>query len=87
MSLQLYHRWHCPYSKGVRDFIDEHKLGDRIAHVELGEVEGAEHQLEGLTGRTQVPCLVIDGKPTLESADIVQWLQTNVVDAQGGARS
>ena len=86
MPLQLYHRWHCPYSKRVRDFVDEHKLGDRIDYVELGEVEGAESELEGLTGRTQVPCLVIDGKPMLESADIVQWLQTNLVDGQGATR-
>ena len=86
MPLQLYHRWHCPYSKRVRDFIDENKLGDRIAYVELGEDEGAESELEGLTGRTQVPCLMIDGKPMLESAEIVQWLQANLVDGGDKAR-
>ena len=24
MVLQLYHRWHCPYSKRVRDYIEQH---------------------------------------------------------------
>jgi glutaredoxin len=27
------------------------------------------------TGRTQVPCLFIDGEPMFESADIIEWLE------------
>jgi len=30
--------------------------------------------LLALTGRTQVPCLMIDGVPLLESQDIIDWL-------------
>ncbi len=86
MTIQLYHRWRCPYSARVRDFIDEHQLGAQIEYIELGEVDGAETQLSELTGRSQVPCLVVDGKPMLESSEIVQWLQTNVVGAPGTAR-
>ena len=86
MTIQLYHRWRCPYSARVRDFIDEHQLGRQIAYVELGEVEEAETKLAELTGQSQVPCLVVDGKPMLESAEIVQWLQTNLVNSQGQAR-
>ncbi len=86
MALQLYHRWRCPYSARVRDFIDEHSLGDKIEYVELGEVEGAEAGLNDITGRSQVPCLVVDGKPILESAEITQWLQTNLVNSVGEAR-
>ncbi len=86
MALQLYHRWHCPYSKRVRDFIDEQGLGDRIEYVEIGEVAGSEAKLGELTGRGQVPCLVIDGEPLLESSAIVQWLQTNLAGAGNAAR-
>ena len=86
MALQLYHRWHCPYSKRVRDFIEVEKLGDRIEFIEIGEVGGADTKLNELTGHSQVPCLVIDGKPMLESAEIVQWLQTNLVDGGDKAR-
>ncbi len=82
MAVQLYHRWHCPYSARVRDFIDEHQLGSRIEYVELGEVEDAETRLAEMTGRSQVPCLVIDGNPILESADIVQWLRSHLVDKE-----
>jgi glutathione S-transferase len=86
MQLQLYHRWACPYSKRVRDFIEAEGLGDRIAFVEIGEVDGAEAKLNELTGRSQVPCLVIDGKPMLESSEIVAWLQANVA-GQGQAQA
>jgi glutaredoxin len=33
--------------------------------------------LRSQTGRTQVPCLFIDGEPMFESADISAWLKTN----------
>ena len=78
MNLQLFHKWQCPYSARVRDFIDEHQLGDKIQYVEIHEVDGAQEKLAELTGKSQVPCLVIDGKPMLESRDIVQWLQQNL---------
>jgi glutathione S-transferase len=68
----------------VRDYIDEHRLNDRIEFIELGEAPDAEDRLDDLTGRSQVPCLVIDGEPMLESGDIVQWLQTNLTDRGKG---
>jgi glutaredoxin len=79
MPIQLYHRWQCPYSKRVRDFVDENALGDKVEYLALGEAEGAEGKLADLTGGSQVPCLVVDGEPILESAEIVHWLQTNLV--------
>ena len=85
MALQLYHRWHCPYSKRVRDFIDQQKLSDRIEFIEIGEVKGADAKLDELTGGSQVPCLMIESKPMLESSKIVQWLQTNLVESGGVA--
>lgn len=82
MQIQLYHRWHCPYSKRVRDFVDENGLGDQIQYLELGEVAGAEEKLAELTGRSQVPCLVVDGEPILESADVVRWLEANLLETR-----
>jgi glutaredoxin 3 len=81
LNLQLYHKWQCPYSARVRDFVDEHRLGDKIEYVEIHEAEGAQDKLAALTGKTQVPCLVVDGKPMLESSEIVQWLRQNLVEA------
>ncbi len=31
-------------------------------------------------GKTQVPCLVIDGKALYESNDIIEWLKENQQD-------
>ncbi len=85
MEIQLFHNWRCPYSARVRDFVDEHGLGDKIEYVETTEVEGAERKLDELTGTSQVPCLVVDGRPMLESAEIVQWLEQNLVSRPGQA--
>jgi hypothetical protein len=35
----------------------------------------ARGELAAATGRTQVPCLFIDGEPLFESADIDAWLE------------
>jgi glutaredoxin len=79
LKLQLFHKWQCPYSERVRTFIDEHQLSDQVEYTEITEVEGARDILARMTGRSQVPCLVIDGQPMLESADIVQWMRQNLV--------
>ena len=34
-------------------------------------------ELLNIGGKTQVPCLVIDGQALFESDDIIQWLKTN----------
>jgi glutaredoxin len=87
LKLELIHKWACPYSARVRDFIEEHGLADRVAFLEINETEGAKDRLTELTGKTQVPCLVIEGQPKLESRDIIQWLDQNLVGAQGQARA
>jgi glutathione S-transferase len=81
LTLELIHKWACPYSARVRDFIEERGLQDQIAYLEVNETEGAKDRLTQLTGKTQVPCLVADGEPLLESRDIIQWLDRNL----GGA--
>lgn len=82
MRLQLLHKWQCPYSARVRDFIDENELKDRIEYGEITEDKAALDRLVELTGKSQVPCLVVDGKPMLESRDIIQWLEENLVNAK-----
>ncbi len=85
MKLELIHKWACPYSARVRDFIEERGLQDQIEFLEVAEAEGAKDRLAQLTGKTQVPCLVADGEPILESRDIIQWLDRNLGGAKGPA--
>lgn len=87
MKLELIHKWACPYSARVRDFVEERGLQDRIAYLEVNETEGAKDRLAQLTGKTQVPCLVVDGEPILESRDIIQWLDQNAGGAQDATRA
>jgi len=34
-------------------------------------------ELDAIAGKTQIPCLLIDGKPMHESDDIIGWLGAN----------
>lgn len=79
MKLELYHRWECPYSAKVRNFIDQHNLQGQIKFIELDEMPGAEERLLKLNMKSQTPCLLVDGEPILESKDIINWLDENLV--------
>ena len=41
---------------------------------EVNRSSEAREALFRATGRTQVPCLFVDGVPLLESLDIIDWL-------------
>jgi glutaredoxin 3 len=75
-NLVLYHGETCKYCLKVRRFLSENNI-----EVPLKEVWGDEAAFEELrainNGKTQVPCLVIDGKPMLESDDIIAWFKAN----------
>ena len=87
MSLELYHRRNCPASRLVRDYIEEAGLKSRIAFHDVDAEPAARDRLIHLTGGDQVPCLVIEGDPLLESDDIIAWLKTNLADAPRRART
>ena len=72
-ELVLYKFDACPYCQRVFKALEKHKvvvtLRDTVIDVQ------ARNDLIQLTGRTQVPCLVIDGRPLFESLEIVEWLR------------
>lgn len=74
MSIDLYHKMACPFSAKVRNRIDELGVKSKIKYHDIIQNENAMDELMDLTGKTQVPCLVIDGKPLLESDEIIEWL-------------
>ena len=79
MELELFHRWGCPYSAKVREFINENGLDRQVKLIEVDESDNAIETLMNLNQSPQVPCLVVDGKPILESRDIINWLDGNLV--------
>jgi glutaredoxin len=78
MKLELYHFESCPYCAKVRNFIDQSGIKPKITYHDTQKDSKAHDQLMKMNGDDQVPCLVIDGKPMLESDDIISWLKSNV---------
>lgn len=79
MKPQLYHRWFCPYSEKVRNFITQHNLDEQIDYRDVEDDSESAGRLVYLTGGEQVPCLEIDGRPILESDDIISWMKEHLL--------
>lgn len=73
-ALLLYKYDSCPYCQRVARGIAA--LGLKVPVRDTLTEPGAREDLLSKTGRTQVPCLFIDGQPLFESADILAWLDT-----------
>ena len=74
-ELTLYHFNGCPYCTYVRQFMKQ--SGIKIAEKDTMRDNSARQELMSIGGKTQVPCLVIDGKPLYESNDIINWFKKN----------
>ena len=71
-ELTLFYSPMCVYCQKVLQFIESNNIS-----VELKDVSGnpeVQQELMTIGGKTQVPCLSIDGKALYESDDIVQWM-------------
>lgn len=69
----LYQFPECPFCQLVLRELD--KLDVEIPTKNTRTDSEARQELIELTGKTQVPCLVINGEPLLESSDIVDYLR------------
>ena len=72
-NLALYKMDRRPYCKVVQKELT--RLGIAIEERETGRGSEWRAELQSITGRTQVPCLCIDGEPMFESMDIIHWLR------------
>lgn len=75
-DLVLYKFDACPYCQYVLG--EARTLGLDLPQRDTRREPAAAEALRAATGRTQVPCLFIDGVPLLESRDIVEWLRKYV---------
>jgi len=71
-ELLLYKFDACPYCRRVLSQIS--RLGVTVPTRDTARDSGARDELRERTGRTQVPCLFVDGEPLFESSDINVWL-------------
>jgi glutaredoxin 3 len=74
-NLLLYQSSWCPYCNRVTDYLDQR--GIVVPMKDTGNDPVTKQELLAINGKTQVPCLIIDGKPMLESSDIIKWFEVN----------
>ena len=75
----LFYKPSCPYCQKVLRYME--KLGITLPLKDTNSAEQREYlRKEG--GKTQVPCLFIDGKALYESDAIIEWLGKNKNDIQ-----
>ncbi len=74
MQLILYHFEYCPYCVDVRHAINRLNVPN-VETRDILENPTYKQELIALNGHRQVPCLLIDGKPMLESRDIIAFLE------------
>ncbi len=74
-QLLLYYNPWCPYCQKVLDYLNQiHKT---VPMKNLQSDLKYKEELKKIGGKTQVPCLIINGKAMYESADIIRWLSQN----------
>jgi glutaredoxin 3 len=74
-TLVLYKFDACPYCKRVQRMITELEITEQIEMRDTRLSPKWKEDLRNKTGRTQVPCLFIDGEAMFESLDIIAYLQ------------
>lgn len=76
VELLLYGYDACPFCARVR--MATKNLGLSIPMRDTLREPGAREELRNIGGKTQVPCLLINGAPLYESADIIRFLENEV---------
>ena len=67
----------CPYCQKVLHFMEKKNIS--VGLKDISKNPEVREELMTLGGKTQVPCLSIDGKAMYESDDIIQWLGDNAM--------
>ena len=73
--MNLYYFESCRFCQRVLATIDELNIRSKIELRDIQEHTEFGDELEKMNGTRQVPCLVVDGKPMLESSDIIAFLK------------
>ena len=71
----LYHFEGCPYCDLVRDFLAQQNIV--IPQKDIRKDPKAKQELLKISGKSQVPCLSINGQALYESRDIIEWFKNN----------
>jgi glutaredoxin 3 len=75
MKLELFYFESCPFCQKVLRFMEGKNYN--IILKDIHSADKYRDELDGIIGKIQVPCLVIDGTPMLESDDIITFLKND----------
>lgn len=73
-ELVLYINPRCPYCVKVTQYLEEN---NRVIPTKNTSDPLVREELIRIGGKSQVPCLVINGKALYESNDIIEWLKAH----------
>lgn len=68
----LYSNPRCPYCVKVLNYMEKNNITMPIKNVQIAENRS---ELIAIGGKSQVPCLVINGKALYESDEIIKYLK------------
>ncbi len=74
-ELTLYYYDSCPFCRRVLHYLEQNEIKIPLKNL-LTSID-IRQELVKIGGKSQVPCLVIDGKALYESNDIIQWFEEN----------
>lgn len=74
-ELILYYSLECPHCIRVMDYLS--KLNKSVEIKDISDSKEVKEELRVIGGKSQVPCLTIDGKALYESLDIIRWISEN----------
>ena len=74
MQITLFYKPTCPYCLKVLHYLKQNNI--TVPLKDVSAEERTKQELIQIGGKSQVPCLVIDGKALYESDDIIKWFKT-----------
>lgn len=75
-NYELFYRPTCPFCQKVLSYMREHDID--LPLRDISSDPGARDELVSVGGKSQVPCLFINGEPMYESGDIIAYLAANL---------
>ncbi len=81
VHLVLYKFDTCRFCRRVFDSVDA--LQVNVEYRDIRRERRWKKELMEVTGKSQVPCLFVNGVPMHESADIIRWLEGRFRQAGG----
>ena len=82
-ELTLYFMPTCPFCQKVVKYLEQNDISVTMKNTAANSQ--TRQELLSIGGKTQVPCLVIDGKTLYESDDIIQWFKVHYRKSVAGS--